>query len=379
MKLNATAAKVLFRADAGLHIGTGHVMRCLTLANVLKAKGAETIFLTRAHIGHAISTIEAAGHRVVALPGNTGEPYGTHPTPPAHAAWLKAAWRTDAAQTRLMMHETGANWMVVDHYSLDQTWQEAAKPEQVQLLVIDDLADRPHRADILLDQNFGRIAADYEGLVPADCDLRIGAANALLRPEFAHLRPKALVRRKRMAKPRSLLITLGGIDRYNATGLVLEALAPLAHSKGLDVTVVLGKTAPHLATVRVQAKNMPMQTEVAVNVSDMANRMLYADLCIGAAGSTTWERCALGLPTLQVALADNQVAAANRMADEGLVYALPAPTAPGFKTALGSGLELLTEIANYKKMANSAAALTHGQGATILAMALLERTSTDAH
>ena len=371
--------RVLFRVDSGLHIGTGHVMRCLTLANALQARGVEAIFLTRTHTGHVVSALAAAGYRLETMPGNTGQPYGAHPSPPAHAAWLEADWRSDAAQTRATLQETGADWLVVDHYALDQAWQESAMSEHVRLLVIDDLADRPHRASVLLDQNFGRSAADYAGLVPAGCELRIGPANSILRPEFARLRPAALARREAMVVPERLLITLGGIDLHNATGLVLDALAVSPRAIGLKITVVLGESAPHLAAVRTQARNMPMHTDVAVNVSDMADRMMLADLCIGAAGSTAWERCALGLPTLQMVLADNQISAARHMADEGLTIALPFTDTQGFAEALETGLEVLGEPNAYKNMAHAAAALTDGRGAARLALDLLERTSNDAH
>lgn len=370
--------RVLFRVDSGLHIGTGHVMRCLTLANALQARGVEAIFLTRTHTGHVVSALAAAGYRLETMPGNTGQPYGAHPSPPAHAAWLEADWRSDAAQTRATLQETGADWLVVDHYALDQAWQESAMSEHVRLLVIDDLADRPHRASILLDQNFGRSAADYAGLVPAGCELRIGPANSLLRPEFARLRPAALARREAMVVPERLLITLGGIDLHNATGRVLDALAVSPHAIGLKITVVLGENAPHLAAVRTKASNMPMHTEVVVNVKDMANRMVLADLCIGAAGSTAWERCALGLPTLQVVLADNQMSAARHMADDGLTIALPFSDTPGFAEALASGLEVLGERTTYKIMARATAALTDGGGAGRLAARLLGTEKTHA-
>lgn len=371
--------RVLFRVDSSLRIGTGHVMRCLTLANALRERGVEAIFLTRTHTGHVVSALAAAGYGLETMPGNTRQPYGAHPSPPPHAAWLEADWRADAAQTRATLEETGADWLVVDHYALDKAWQEAAMPEHVLLLVIDDLADRPHQASLLVDQNFGRSAADYTGLVPAGCELQIGPANALLRPEFSRLRRVALARRDTMVVPERLLITLGGVDLYNRTGLVLNALAVSPRAIRLKITVVLGESAPHLAAVRTQARNMPMQTDVAVNVSDMAERMVLADLCIGAAGSTAWERCALGLPTLQMVLADNQISAASHMADEGLTIALPFTETQRFAEALETGLVVLGEPNTYKNMAHAAAALTDGRGAARLARDLLERTSNDAN
>lgn len=369
---------VILRADSGLNLGTGHVMRCLTLADALRAAGMETVFVSRAHAGHVLATICARGHDVVTLPENAGQSYGDHPDPPAHANWLGADWRKDAAATRQVLEDSGASWLVVDHYALDISWQAEALPAGVSLLVIDDLADRPHRADVLLDQNFGRKAEDYAGLVPTNCALLIGPAYSLLRPEFAHLRPQAIARRATLSRPETLLVTLGGIDRGNVTCCVLNALALAPAAQDLLITVVMGDSAPHLAVVRAQAAVMPIPTEVVTGVSDMAQRMMRADLCIGAVGSTAWERCAMGLPTLQVVLADNQIGAAQAMAAQGVSLALPLPNAPDFAASLAAGLEHLSQAGAYRAISRAAVALTDGSGAVRLAQTLLQR-SAHAH
>lgn len=373
----SAATRILFRADAGLEIGIGHVMRCMTLADALRAVGAGATFVTRAHRGHVIPAITGAGHQVITLPGNTGQPYGAHPAPPPHAAWLEADWRADAAATRAALEESGARWLVMDHYALDAAWQDAALPGGVSLLVLDDLADRPHRADVLLDQNAGREAGDYAGLLPDGCDLRIGPAHSLLRSEFARLRPEALARREALTRPETLLVTLGGIDKDNAASRVLDALASAPAAQDLRITVVMGASAPHLDAVRSRAAAMPMPVEVAAGVSDMGVRMIQADLCIGAVGSTAWERCALGLPALQVVLADNQREAAQAMTARGLSLALPMPEAPDFGWALAAGLDRLSDTDHYRAMARAAAALTDGSGATRLAARIGETADVD--
>lgn len=372
------ATRILFRADAGREIGTGHIMRCLTLADALFSLGAEAIFVTRAHVGHVIPEIVRRGHRVITLPGNTGRPYGAHPAPPAHASWLDEDWREDAATTRTVLEETGADWLVMDHYALDVHWQGAALSESVRLLVLDDLADRPHRAQVLLDQNAGRETADYFGLVPDGCELLIGPAHALLRPEFVRLRVQSLDRRRALDRPETLLITLGGIDKDNVTGRVLEALAGIPVARGLQITVVMGPTAPHLDAVKQRAAAMPMPVDVVAGVSNMGQRMAGADLCIGAAGSTAWERCVLGLPTLQVVLADNQVEAARSMAAQGVSLALPFPDALDFADAMAIGLEQLFDPASYFAMVRAAAGLTDGGGAERLADRLLLEEKSNA-
>jgi UDP-2,4-diacetamido-2,4,6-trideoxy-beta-L-altropyranose hydrolase len=177
-------------------------------------------------------------------------------------------------------------------------------------MVIDDLADRPHLCDLLLDQTFGRDPEDYRAWVPTDCKLLCGSQYALLRPEFAALRPSSLQRR---AQPRlrQLLVTMGGVDKDNATGQVLDALHSCALPADCEITVVMGPQAPWLETVRQQAQDMPWPTKVLAGVSEMARLMADSDLAIGAAGATSWERCCLGLPTAMVVLANNQRHAAR--------------------------------------------------------------------
>jgi UDP-2,4-diacetamido-2,4,6-trideoxy-beta-L-altropyranose hydrolase len=151
--------KIAFRADASLTIGTGHIMRCLTLAKVLRGQGATCRFVSRALLGHLAAQIDAAGFGVTLLPARKGLVPGG---PPAHAAWAGVDWETDAAETRAALN-TPPDWLVMDQYAFDARWQHAARPEGKKLLVIDDLADRPHDCDLLLEQNLGRTAADYAG------------------------------------------------------------------------------------------------------------------------------------------------------------------------------------------------------------------------
>lgn len=382
--------RVAFRADASIAIGTGHIMRCLTLADALRQQGGECVFICRAHDGHLFDAIEARGFvvlgvRETALAGaavnGTGEQAGSagasgNDLP--HAHWLGTTWENDAADTAaaLARHwgEAPADWLVVDHYALDARWQAELAGRYDRLLVIDDLADRPHAADILLDQNAGRAVEDYAGLLPGGCTPLIGPTHALLRPQFADARPTALSRRAACTRIEHMLVTLGGIDQHNATGAVLEALANSAFvanqaptnqdwdSHACQISVIMGEHAPWLADVRAQAKRMPVPTQVLVNVTDMASAMTAADVCVGAAGSTAWERCALGLPTVMMTLADNQTAAAKALADDGCAIALPSPDAPDFATNLNAALLDLAQPQAYRRMAARAAQVCDGTG-----------------
>lgn len=304
--------KVAFRADASLQIGTGHVMRCLTLADALAARGADCQFICRAHEGNLVEFIRSKDYVAHALPilheasvaSTAPGPAASHPDL-AHAHWLGATEAQDAEACGPILAAQRPDWLIVDHYALDARWERALAPHYRKLMVIDDLADRPHTCDVLLDQTFGRDAADYRAHVPADCRLLCGSQYALLRPEFAALRPYSLQRRARPSL-RELLITMGGVDKDNATGQVLQALRTCPLPADCRITVVMGSTAPWLEEVRAQAQDMPWPTRVLVGVSDMAQLMADSDLAIGAAGATSWERCCLGLPTIMVVLAENQ-------------------------------------------------------------------------
>lgn len=313
--------KVTFRTDASLQIGTGHVMRCLTLADALAARGADCQFICRAHEGNLIDYIRTKGHTAHPLPVGAALPRS--PADPTHAPWLGATQAEDAEACTPILAAQRPDWLIVDHYALDARWERALAPHYRKLMVIDDLADRPHACNLLLDQTFGRDAADYRPLVPADCHLLCGSQYALLRPEFAALRPYSLQRRARPAL-RELLITMGGVDKDNATGQVLQALRACPLPADCRITVVMGATAPWLDEVSKQAQDMPWPTRVLVGVNDMAQLMADSDLAIGAAGATSWERCCLGVPTIMLVLAENQRKIAEALCEASAAHLLDA-------------------------------------------------------
>ena len=362
--------KVALRADASLQMGSGHVMRCLTLAEALKAQGADCHFISREHPGHLLEAIHQRGYKVNSLVAHVEHAQSAIKTiaidvpdlqqEPAHAAWLGSTWQADAQETAAILADLQPDWLVVDHYALDQRWEEALAPYYRKLLVIDDLADRLHCCDLLLDQNLGSEPEHYAPLVPARCQVLTGPQYALLRPEFAALRPYSLQRRQAQPALRQLLITMGGVDQPNATGQVLQALKTCALPADCRITVVMGLTALWLQNVRELAAQMPWPTEVVVNVNDMARRMADSDLAIGAAGSTSWERCCLGLPTLMVVLAENQQAGAQAL--EAAHAARLIGSVSDIATQLPQALRELFDSKHPTRMSLAASAITNGQG-----------------
>ena len=347
--------RIAFRADASVEIGTGHVMRTLALARGLRDAGATCRFITRALPGHLGARIQAEGFEQLLLPAPDGPaPDG----PPEHAGWAGVGWKEDADETRAALGD-GPDWLVLDHYAFDARWQRAARPEGTKLMVIDDLADRPHDCDLLLDQNLGRQANDYDGLVPDVCTRLIGPQYAALRPEFAETRAQVLAARRGRGL-RHLLITMGGVDQVDATSTVLHALHAAPLPKGLRITVIMGSNAPALEHVRALAADMPWPTEVAVDVPDMAARMAQADLAIGAGGSTTWERCALGLPSIIVQIAGNQSGIAQAMVEAGAALDPGPITAPDFAPRLRNALSKAQD--RLEALAHAAAMICDGDG-----------------
>ncbi|WP_082700660.1 UDP-2,4-diacetamido-2,4,6-trideoxy-beta-L-altropyranose hydrolase [Magnetospirillum sp. XM-1] len=318
-----TKPKILFRCDASVTIGTGHVMRCLTLADELSGRGAECVF------------VSAAGTEklVPALP---------YPVlPPDKLPY-------------------GAALAVIDHYGLDAAYEALVRSQTSAVMAIDDLPNRRHHCDLLLDQTHGRVPEEYRGLVPVTCITLAGAGYALLRPQFASAREDSLARRDGELK--RLLVTLGGTDPDDMTGRVLDSVA----AAGLDlaVDVVMGAKAPHLDLVRARATAMA-NTRVLVGVSDMAGLMTQADLAIGAAGTTTWERCCLGLPTLMLVIADNQKDIARLVIQSGAALSATPDTITGQLRDLAADPKAL------QSLSHCAAALCDGRGAARIADALL--------
>jgi len=315
---------VIFRVDSSIQMGVGHVMRCLSLADSLQKEGHSVSFICRKHKGNIIALIEKKGYFVFKLRGSQQvlTSLGSDGYEDLfHAGWLGATQVEDAHECSDYIALKSVDYLIVDHYAIDYRWQMHLKPYCKRLVVIDDLADRKHDCDLLLDQTYARAAKDYLPLVPDDCLLLLGAQYALLRPEFAHWREYSLNRRVKPELER-LLITMGGVDPDNVTGDILAVLERCALPKETIITVVVGATAPHLASVKKQVNKMSVLTELKINVSNMAELMANSDLAIGAAGATTWERATVGLPSITLCLAENQKQIAFSLQKQGLAIVI---------------------------------------------------------
>ena len=272
----------VFRADAGADIGGGHVMRCLTLADGMAERGWRSVFAVDEDTLRSLPLLTHSRHDVFTVPAKPADQPGA----------LRRMW------------PNGVEWLVVDHYGLDATFENACRPWTERIMVIDDLADRRHDADVLLDQGLGRQPREYDGLVDKRCERLCGSSYTLLKPEFGRARERALSRRKPAPEAPRILVTFGATDPSNVTLLSLRAAQAVAAHCAVDV--ILGGGAPHRSEVAQFVDRMPDEVCLHVDVGDMAPLMTRADLGMSAAGATVWEFCGLGLPSLVTTVAENQ-------------------------------------------------------------------------
>ncbi|MGL5008284.1 MAG: UDP-2,4-diacetamido-2,4,6-trideoxy-beta-L-altropyranose hydrolase [Paracoccaceae bacterium] len=341
------------RADASIAIGTGHIQRCLTLATALRESRWRCTFVCREFHGNLVAMIRQVGFEVLTLPNDTSLLH--RPVD----AWPQDALQQDAALCRMIMQDRQPNLVIVDHYALDLSWETAAIPSTARTLVISDLYGAQQAADILLNQNLGASADAYSGLLPDDCHLLMGTQYALLRPEFPAQRPNALKRRL-VASPskQRLLISLGGVDVANATGWVLREMLSQKLAQDWSVRVILGGAAPHRDDIAALVASMGSDALLDAGTTQMAYLMAEADVAIGAAGSTAWERCCLGLPTVMMVLAENQRAGAMALEASAAVKMVDI----GDSTALAEALHSLTSFEERLMLSNAAAAVCDGGG-----------------
>lgn len=307
---------VVFRTDASLNIGTGHVMRCLTLADALHEKGADCLFICREQPGSLLELIRQRGFKAHALPTarrnvTVGEPpsesHSSHETIPPIASAV------DAEQTLALLGGASVDWLVVDHYGLGLEWEQVMRASEALVLVIDDLADRHHDCDLLLDQNFVEdLGGRYDRLVPGRTRQLLGPRYALLRREFLDVANRT--RRSELGGVLRFFVFFGGTDPTGETAKALRSLDQLENAVRADVVVGAGN--PQRSEIEAWCRART-GLDFHCQIDNMATLMSEADLALGAGGATTWERCFLGLPALVVSVAANQVDVTRAVARAG--------------------------------------------------------------
>lgn len=347
--------RVIFRADASIQMGSGHVMRCLTLADMLREHGAEAVFVCREHPGNLFALIEAKGHQLVRLPAPMASTLGRL----AHPHWLGATQEEDACQTlEALKNVGGCDWLVVDHYALDMAWEAAMRAGAHSIMVIDDLADREHDCDVLLDQNYHLdMKSRYGKLVPPHCKKLLGPKYALLRPEFRKARNNLRVRNGGVDR---IFISFGGSDPANETGKALRAIK-FVGKEDVAVDVVAGEANPHQEEIAGLCAKLP-RAKLHRKASNMAELMLNADLAIGGGGGMMWERCCLGLPAVVTSVANNQRAGCEAMARAGEILYLGEAGAVGLEVLKAALHVAFSSPWLLMSMGEAGTSLVDGQG-----------------
>ena len=307
--------KVVIRADASTIIGSGHVMRCLTLAKQLQKQiGADVVFVMRDLPGNLINLVQQEGFQVLLLPRVEENPALT-----GYEKWLTVPPEQDAKETLAIIQKNVGivDRIVVDSYALDYRWESALRLVAKEIMVIDDLADRRHDCDILLDQNF-YLTKDsrYNGLVPSHCQLLLGPEHALLRDEFYEAKKHL---RKRDGKIKNILVFYGGSDLTDETSKAIKALCVLHEEHNeFCVDVITGQSNPRRNTIEALCSQNNF-IHYYCQINNMADMMNRADLTLGAGGSTMWERMFLELPSIVTAIADNQVRGCEDCSSVGMI------------------------------------------------------------
>lgn len=349
---------IVFRVDASNEIGTGHIIRCLTLADELKRNGRNCFFICRRFEGNLIETIKSRGFEVHEL-GAPSENSHTFKSDLKHGHWLGATQLDDFEEASEYLNLLKPDVLIIDHYAIDETWEKLAHKHVNKILVIDDLADRKHDCDILLDQNwFGDITQErYDDLVSSSTIKLIGPKYALLRPEYALLRS---ILPPRDGIIRRILVFMGGSDPSNETGKVLEALSSEIFGH-LAVDVVIGVNHPCPDDIKNQVAKRKATT-LYQNLPSLAGLMFRADLMIGAGGSTTWERMCLGLPALLMTVAENQTGFLEILDKDGYINYLGKSTEVSSNDITGKLKSLLPKGTDLKHQIRKSQKLLSGNG-----------------
>jgi len=335
-------------------MGSGHLIRCISLADELRRRGVRTRFIAR-YIPRALEVeILRRGHVVARLPVSLVP----DPNLTGYARWLGVRPETDARETAgALAVSDGVDWLVYDHYALDAHWSRIARGRSNRVLAIDDLADRTHECDLLLDQTpCADSAARYACLVPDSCGQLLGPRYALVRGEFLAARTAARIRSDGI---RSILVALGAFPEEGCLATILQALGRVVKSDSISVNVI-GETQHSAARYDFNLKFRGF-------VQHPAQLLLSSDLAIGGAGTSAWERCCLALPSVMFVIADNQQLTAEGLANSGCAINLGSLSSVAIRVLSEVVDSLIRDPARVSEMSNRASDLVDGLGAARVA------------
>lgn len=354
-----------FRLDASLEIGTGHYGRCFTLANKIVEAGHYVLFICRHIPKHLMEQLQSNGFDVLIL---KHAPDKDCLNDLYHSSWLEVSQERDAKQciNGLKDLDIYLDWLIVDHYALDARWENKLRPCARNICVIDDLADRIHNCDALIDQNFYKNKnTRYLDLVPKSCNLMLGPEFAILRDEFKNLKKSVKAHNGTIG---NITIFFGGSDKDNFTGFTINALGELGLKK-TNVNVVVGKLHPDIKMLKKQCKEYGYKLHIQSN--KIASIFLNSDLCIGGGGVITWERCCLGLPSIIISISMNQIQIAKDLDEINGCSYIGESSSITKETIQVKITQLMKNEKQLKEISETAYALVDGLGSDKITAALV--------
>jgi len=360
--------QIAIRADASNAIGIGHITRCLALAQELKRRGAEVTFVSRRMKGDIVEAVAAKGYRVKQLIADAELDFVRYP-------WLGVSSADDAAQTIAVVQDDRPNLLIIDQYGIDVAWECMLRPFVDRLFVIDDLAERYHDCDILLNQNYRSNEADPYRVLAAGARRLIGPRYALLREEFGRV-CEGGARDERDSTGR-VMICFGGGDELDFTSAAVRSVEPLLPMLK-QVDVIVGPSNPNLEKLSAYVYSNP-KFNLVTGASDLSPYMLAADLVVGAGGSMCWERFCLGAPTLAFGVAENQRLLLEPLIRDGYLLGVPFMPLPD-ETMMRYWLSCaLSSRSLLLGMSKRGRMLVDGQGVERVADALNEQAQVALH
>jgi len=362
--------KVFFRVDASINIGVGHVVRCLVLAEELRNLGASIGFITRDHLGNLNKQIKDNDFFLYSLPfqkraieKKSSNKYET---------LLGVRQKVDAEET-IRVFKGKIDLLIIDHYALDITWERSLRPHTKKIMVIDDLSNRMHDCDFLLDQNYVHNQKRYNNLLTPNVTKLLGTKYALLRKDFLENR-KICAQENGSAE--RVFVFFGGTDPDNVTIMAIKALSQ-SKLKYLLVDVVIGSGNPHRTELEKEV-NKHSNIKLHVQVDNIAELMASADIAIGAGGTATWERMVIGLPSIVITIANNQVELIKDLDQDGCLKWLGNLNQVNEQMIYCALLDIIKNPKKLIEQSCSCQKLIDGKGAGIVAQLLLTGPSIEA-
>ena len=347
---NSHGQKIAIRVDASSQIGSGHAFRCLALADALSRRGVKPIFICGEIPKEYDSLIQKRGYQLYIF------------------SLSKSDWQEDAAATEEILKGQGiVDWLIVDNYSLDSRWERQMRPRGRRIMVVDDLANRPHDCDLIVDQNFGTEAANYKELVPRNCHGLFGPKFALLRKEFADERRESST--ASVPDGEVVHVFFGTADLTNYTGRFSRLLAN--HFLKLKLEVVTGNFFRDSEELVLLGKTFNSRVNWHNNLDNMIPIMRRCSIAFGAPGITTWERACMGLPAAYLAVNKNQKRKLTRLEKMGLCAYLGAAEDISDEDFVGKFSGFIADEKKRMDMRKLSLSLVDGLGADRVASFLL--------